>query len=399
MGFVSGVRGFVDGFRNAKVGARYQMVEDRGNGFYTWNGKMYQSDLVRACIKPKTKAIGKAVAKHIRKTVKADGTTDLKVNPETYIRFLLEDPNPLMSGQMLQEKVANQLALNSNAFILIIRDENGYPIELYPVPCVSAEAIYYNNELYLKFYYRNGKNGTFPYSDIIHIRDDYFDNDVFGEPPGKALADLMNCVGTIDQGLVKAIKNSGVVRWLLKYTNSMRPEDLKRNVKEFADTYLSVESDTFGAAGVDSKADIQRVEPKDYVPNAMIINNITQRVYAFFHVNDKIIHSNYNEDEWVSYYEQCIEPDIMQMSNEYTRKLFTRKERAFGNKIVFEADNLTYASMQTKLQMAALLDRGTFCNNEVREYFNKGPIPGGEIYLLRKDTGKLVEGGDGNEED
>lgn len=48
----------------------------------------------------------------------------------------------------------------------------------------------------------------------------------------------------------------------------MRAEDLKKNVQEFVDNYLSVSSSTFGAAGVDAKADAIRIEPKDYVPNA-----------------------------------------------------------------------------------------------------------------------------------
>ena len=29
-----------------------QMVQERGNGFYSYNGKMYKSDIVRACIRP-----------------------------------------------------------------------------------------------------------------------------------------------------------------------------------------------------------------------------------------------------------------------------------------------------------------------------------------------------------
>lgn len=43
----------------------FKMVQERGNGFYAWNGSLYHSDVVRACIRPKTKAIGKAVAKHM----------------------------------------------------------------------------------------------------------------------------------------------------------------------------------------------------------------------------------------------------------------------------------------------------------------------------------------------
>jgi hypothetical protein len=104
------------------------MMVDRGNGFYAWNGKLYESDIIRACIRPKVKAIGKLVGKHIRETPGVNGSkTVTAVNPDAYIRFLLEEPNPLMTGQMLQEKLATQLCLNNNAFAAIIRDDNGMP--------------------------------------------------------------------------------------------------------------------------------------------------------------------------------------------------------------------------------------------------------------------------------
>ncbi len=379
-------------FQNAKKYERYQMISDMGNGFYSFNGNLYQSDVVRACIKPKTKAIGKAVAKHIRKSIGEDGKTELKVNPEPYIRFLLEEPNPLMTGQVMQEKIANQLALNSNAFILIVKDDNGYPIELYPIPCTSVYTEYRNNILWLRFYYRNGKNNAFPYTEIIHIRDDFFNNDVFGERPIEALEELMECITTTDQGIVKAIKNSSVIQWLLKFSHSMRQEDIKQNVENFVKNYLKVTTETFGAAGVDAKTDIQRIEPKDYVPNAAINDRITDRVYSFFGTNKKIVQNNYNEDEWIAYYEGCIEPVIQQMSEEYTRKIFTRRERGFGNKIVFEAANLSFASMSTKMQLVQLVDRGIMTPNEVREVLHYAPIPGGDKALLRKDTGILTEG-------
>ncbi|SKA89664.1 phage portal protein, HK97 family [Clostridium sp. USBA 49] len=379
--------GFLSRFKNVTSVARYKMITDRGNGFYAWNGKLFESDIVRACIRPRVKAFGKLVAKHVRKD-----QNGLKINPEPYIRFLLEEPNPYMSGQMLQEKVMNQLALNNNAFILIIRDEFGYPYELYPIPCLSVEALYNSTgDLFLKFYFQNGKSSVFPYSDIIHLRDDYNDNDIFGEPPGKALTSLMNIVGTIDQGIIKAIKNSGVIRWLLQYNTPLRPEDLKKNVKEFADNYLSIESETFGAAGVDAKASAQRIEPKDYVPNATQTDRTIQRIYSFFNTNEKIVQSRYTEDEWISYYEARIEPDAIQASNEYTRKLFSRRERGFGNQIIFEASSLQYASMSTKLQLVQFVDRGMMTPNEVREIMNLTPIEGGDNVLLRKDTGVVSQ--------
>lgn len=379
--------GLFDRFKNVAQVARYKMIVDRGNGFYSWNGKLYESDIVRACIRPRVKAIGKLTPKHIRND--KDG---IKINPEPYIRFLLEDPNPYMSGQMLQEKVATQLALNNNAFILIIKDSNGYPIELYPIPCMTVEALYNQiGDLFLKFYFQNGKVATFPYTEIIHLRDDYNDNDIFGEPPGKALTSLMNIVSTTDQGIIKAIKNSNIVKWLLKYNQTLRPEDIKKNTEEFVNNYLSLESSTVGAAATDAKADAIQVEPKDYVPNAAQTDRTTDRIYSFFNTNKKIVQSSYDENEWISYYESRIEPDAMQMSNEYTRKLFSRRERGFGNKIIFEASSLQYASMKTKLELVQFVDRGMMTPNEVRKIMNLAPIEGGDIAVRRLDTAPIKE--------
>ncbi|AGF54791.1 portal protein [Clostridium phage HM T] len=376
-------------FNRSPSKTRFELVEDRGNGFYSWNGKLYKSDIIRACIRPKVKAIGKLIPQHIRNNTQQG----FAVNPEPYIRFLLEEPNPYMSGQMLLEKLAMQLALNNNAFILIVNDDNGYPVELYNIPCVTAEAIYDSQGLlYLRFTNRNGKMVTYPYTEIIHIRQDFNENDIFGESPREALIPLMEVVYTMDQGIVKAVKNSGVIRWLLKFNNSLRPEDIKKNVEDFTKSFLAT-SNEGGAAGVDSKSEATQIHPDDYVPNAAQIDRTTKRIYSFFNTNEKIVQSNYNEDEWNAYYESEIEPLAMQLSNEYTRKLFNRRERGFGNRIIFAANNLQYASMSTKLGLLAMVDRGALTANEWREVINLPPIEDGDKPIRRLDT-QVVGGGE-----
>ncbi len=388
--------GFFDRFRNRTVTvSKYKLITDEGDGFYAWNGKLYQSDIVRSAIRPKVRAIGKTVGKHIRETIKPDGTKDIKVNPEPYIRFLLEEPNPYMTGQMLQEKLATQLELNNNAFAYINRDENGYPMEIYPITATACEALQNNQgETFLKFTLRTGRDVTFRYTDIIHLRKDFNNNEIFGDSPAKALAPLMEIVNTTDQGIVKAIKNSNIIKWLLKFNQTLRPEDIKKQTKDFVDSYLNIESDTVGAAATDAKVDATQVEPKDYVPNASQMDKTTQRIYSFFNTNDKIVQGNYSEDDWISYYEVSVEPDVIQLSGEYTRKLFTRRERGFGNKIIFESSNLTFASMETKLNLTRFVDRGIMSPNEVRAVLNMAPREGGDTYVLRKDTGQLEKGSD-----
>lgn len=377
-------------FKNKSISAtRFELIEDKGNGFYSWNGNLYKSDVVRACIRPTIRAIGKLTPQHIRNNNKEG----FSVNPEPYIRFLLEEPNPYMSGQVFLEKFTTQYKLNNNAFALLVRDEFGYPIEMYNIPCVSAEAIYDKQGiLYLKFYNKNGKTVTYPYSDIIHIRQDFNENDIFGENPKEALLPLMNIVSTTDQGIVQAIKNGGIIKWLLKFSGALRPEDIKKNTDQFVEQFLNINNGT-GAAGVDSKCDAKQIDPKDYVPNAAQTDRTITRIYNFFNTNEKIVQSKFNEDEWNAYYESEIEPLAMQISSEFTRKLFSRRERGFGNKIIFSANNLQYASMTTKLGLQAMVDRGALTPNEWREVLNLPPVENGDKVIRRLDT-VTVEGGE-----
>jgi len=386
--------GIFDKFKNKSVTTTtsYKMIEDRGNGFYAWNGNIYKSDIVRSAIRPKVRAIGKTVAKHIR-----NDANGLKVNPEPYMRFLLEEPNPNMTMQQLLERAITQLELNNNAFIFIERNEYEYPVALYPINASNVEVVTNaDGFLFYRFMMRNGKTVTFKHTDVIHLGKDYNENELFGDGNSEALTPLMEIVNTTDQGIVKAIKNSNVIRWLLKFNQTLRPEDIKKQTQQFVNDFLSSESDSVGAAATDSKMDATQVDPKDYVPNEKQMEVTTKRIYAYFNTNEKIISSTYTENEWIAYYESVVEPDIVQLSTLFSRKLFTRKERAYGNKIVFESNNLSFASMATKLQLVQFVDRGIMSPNEVREILSYAPAPDGDKFIRRLDTA-AIEGGENKE--
>ncbi|MEK4894183.1 phage portal protein [Bacillus sp. FSL M7-0996] len=387
------------GKKQAPTTTRFEMINDNGGGFFAWNGDIYQSDIIRACIRPKAKAVGKLIAKHIR-----DNATEFKVNPEPYMKFLLEEPNPLMTGQMFQEKMAVQLELNHNAFAYIKRDEFNRAYEVYPIPCTTVEVVEgTQGDIFLKFYFKNGKQMTIPYTDVIHLRKDFNDNDFFGEHPGQALSSLMEIVTTTDQGIVKAIKNSAIIKWILKFKSVLKQEDIDMQVGNFVKNYLSIDNLNGGAAATDPRYDLEQVKNDAFVPDSKQMQETVQRIYNFFNTNEKIIQSKYNEDEWNAYYESEIEVFAMQLAGEYTRKLFSRRERGFGNKIIFESSSLQYASMKTKMDLVQMVDRGALVPNEWRAILSLGPIEGGDKPIRRLDTalvkdGKVTdEGGDNNE--
>lgn len=400
MGLISRIR---SAFSNRRV-AGVELMQQVGNNYISWNGTIYDSDIVRSCIRPKVKATGKLVAKHLRDVVDAEGHHELKVNPSNAIRFILDEPNPLMTGQMLQEKLATQLCLNSNAFALIIRDDYGSPMEIYPVIARTVDAVYDSaGKLRLKFTLNNNKVYEFPYEDIIHLRQDFNENDIFGTPIAPVLVPLLDVVTTTDQGVINAIKNSSIIRWLLKFTNSMRKEDLKSQAKDFADNFLAT-SEGMGVAAVDAKADAQQINPTDYVPNAAQMDRTTKRIFDLFNTNDAIVSSKYTEEQYNSYFDAEVEPVLIQLGGEYTRKLFTRRERVFGNKIVFEASAWDSASISTKLNLQAMVDRGALTPNEWRATLNLAPVPGGDDPIRRLDTAavdnseKSTEGGSTDED-
>ena len=309
---------------------------------------------------------------------------------------MLMQPNQWMTMQQMLEQVSSQYFLNNNAFILINRDENGLPYELYPINAVNVEAIFNDSGfLFYRFLMKNGHYYTFSSTNIIHLKNDVYDNDVFGKNSADALMQIMEIVNTTDQGIINAIKNSGVIRWLLKFNISLKDEDIKKNTKKFVDNFLKInsEDDTTGVAATDNKTDAKQIEPKDYVPNALQMKQSIERIYSYFNTNEKIVHSNFNEDEWASYYAAKIEPFLKQLGETFTIKLFTRKEISYGNYIYYEASNVQYASLSTKLSFVQMVDRGSMTPDEWRSMFLLAPIPGGDKPIRRLDTQQVGDDG------
>lgn len=376
-----------------------KLVRESGNGVYTWSGELLDSGDVRAMVRPFTQAAGKFDAKHIRETVEKDGKTDIKVNPEPYIRILLAEPNPIMTGVAFRQRLAWQYMLKNNAFAYIVRDANGFAIQMYPLEWTSVEALLdENRQLYLRFNLQTGKQAVISYEDVIHIPRDVGGNELFGRPNQKALETLMEVAEASDRSIIQAVKNGGAIKWLLKYTRGMRPEELKSRAKEFAKSFLDTENTEDGSIGVaatGADAEARQVEPHDYVPNAMVMSAVNKRLMAYFGTNEKIINSSYTEDEWNAYFENVIEPFAQAMAEEFTRKLFSRWERNRGNRITMDSTSLQYASMASKLNLVQMVDRGALTPNEWRQILNLSPIEGGDKPIRRLDTQVVKEGGKG----
>lgn len=394
MGLFGRLRNIIFG-RRATV---TKLVTPFNTTFALWNNEAYNNDTVRACVNARAIRISKLSLKHVRESTDANGNKKLDINPWPYMRFLLDKPNRYMTLSSWLFIMSATSDLSGDAFALILRDENGIPTELFPIPATSAQAKYDEaGTLYHIFTLANGTRWQFADADVIHIPEDEYGNSPYGTSKAAALSPLLEVSETTDRGIINAIKNSSIVRWLLKYSASMRNEDLKKNAEEFAANYLNIGNGAVGVAATDAKAEAKQVDPKDYVPNAAIMSKIPQRMMSLFQSNEDIIQSKADEDQENAYYEARIEPWIIKLAQEMTYKLFSRRQIGTGNYITSGAFNLQAASFKTKLQLVQMVDRGALTVNEWRETMGLPPVDGGDVPIRRLDTATVAttDGGGG----
>ncbi len=315
-------------------------------------------------------------------------------------RLLQLNPNKYMNGKDFLAKVRNILEIKNTAFVYIERDNTGKVIGFYPVPYQTYTAVEYKNGLYVQFSF----DGTavnqlvVPWEDLAVLRKDYLMSDIGGEN-NKPLLGTLDVINTMDQGLENAVKSTANLRGILKSTKAMlSPDDLKKQKDNFVKDYMNI-SNAGGIASLDATQEFKEINLKPTTATAEEQDSYRERVYRYFGVNEKIIKSNYSESEYDAFYESRIEPVLVALSLEFTRKIFTDREISFGAEIWYESNRLQFASAKTKISMVSLVDRGLMTPNEYRALFNMAPYEGGDEFVLRLDTSKTgdtTDDGTGN---
>lgn len=340
--------------------------------FAPFGQNMWKSDLVRSCVRPLSEHTSKAHAT----STKPDIAKILNISPNLY-----------QNGKAFLSKIRLWLEIKNTAFIYIARDNAARVTGFYPVPYASFEAMEYMGGLYIKFQFANTtqKPFVFPWEDLAVIRKDYYESDIWGDDNG-AILDKLQLLTTAEQGVGNAIKSTANLRGILKATKAMvAPESLKEMKDQFITDYLNLENSS-GIASLDATMDFVPVKVEPSMADAATLKQLQDDVQRYFGVNDHIIKSEYTEEEMEAFYQSRIEPFLIDISDELTRKVFTKREIDLGNKIIYESNRLQYASNKTKLNMVQLVDRGIMSPNELRGVFNMAPYEGGDEYVRRLDT-------------
>lgn len=353
--------------------------------FSPLGSNMWRSDLVRSCIRPIETHTSKANAVSSKKEI---------------AKLLNESPNMYMSGSDFLSKVRIWLEVKNTVFIYISRDDSGKPTGFYPVPYSAFEALEYLGGLYIRFSFGNPerKDYVFPWEDLAVLRKDYFTSDIWGDENG-AILETLDIHHVEKQGVANAIKATANLRGILKSTKAMlSPDDIKKQKDDFVKDYLNLEN-SGGIASLDATQDFTPITMSPIVTDPNTMKQIREDAYRYWGVNDDILMNNYDEDTMNAFYEGKIEPFLVKLSQELTRKSFTKRQRELGDYILYESSRIQYASNKTKLSLVQLVDRGIMNPNEVRAAFNLAPRLGGDKFVMRLDMAAIGDDGTTNYEE
>lgn len=355
-----------------------QLINSYTNFITNYNAEIYNDLSVRSCVDTIARHVAKLKPVHIIQDENGRNAQKSSIN-----NLLANRPNIYMSTSDFLYKIASQLLFYGNAFVYIQKDEKQNINGFYPVDFTSCELKEYDNNLYLKFNFNNAKNIVIPYTDIIHIRRNYSTHDLLGQDAYKPLLETLTNLSKSRQSISNKVENGGKISGILKLSGMVSQSEWKTKAELFADWFKSSTSKSGGVATIDSTADFIPVSTKAESTEEAQLKYLQSEVYSYFGINEAIVNGSYNETEWQAFYESIIEGIKIQLSQEFTAKVFTEKEKEYGNIIDFNSNRLTYASTTNKVNMVKELGAlGLLTTNEARELFDLPPVEDGDKRLV-----------------
>ena len=341
--------------------------------FHSWNGALYESELVRSAIDARARHIAKLKVEVIG-SARPTLATQLKAKPnsfQTWFQFMY--------------RLSTILDMHNTAFIVPVVDKHGDTVGMFPVLPTKCEILQTKDGTpVLRYEFADRQKGACYMSECGIMTKFQYKSDFFGER-NTALNPTMDLIDMQAQGIKEAIKNGASYRFMAKVSNFSKSEDLKKERTRFSAENFAKEA---GGGGLllfpNTYSDIQQIKTSPYTINPEERKMIQDNVYNLYAVNEDIIQSKAIGDKWNSFYESVVETFAIQFSEVTTNMFFTERAQSFGSKIVATSNRLQYMSNSDKLKVSAqMADRGLMTINEIRDIWNLPPVENGDVRTVR----------------
>ena len=351
-----------------------KVLDDSKAVFTPYKGDFHDDIDIRACVDAIARNGAKMHPRHIRNF--NGKMEDLKDN---LYKLLAKQPNEIQDAYKFYYQVITNLELYNDSFVYIQRDKDLKVTGLYPLDFTEGKLYEFQGKLWVKFKFGRSKERFVPYDSCIHLTRFVGKDGLFG---GSTLPIIktLSIKHVIDEGIINAIKTTQHIKGIIKSTKAMlKPEDVKKMRDQFVADFIKY-GDKSGIGGLDATTDFTPVKLDPQTASDSQVKIFDNKILSYFGVNENIIQSKYSEDEWNAFYESVLEPIGLQMSLEFTNKIFTPTEKNFGNEILFESNRLQYASNNTKINLLRYANN-IMTINELREIFNLAPVEDGYVRM------------------
>ena len=351
--------------------------------FTQFGTDIYASDVVQQALKCIVDEVKKLNPTHIRMI----DNDPVPVDRST-IQEVLNNPNPLMTTSEFLEKTTWLLLLNYNAFIIPTYrtwtdpktgERKRFYERLWPIKPTQVNFIQdASDRLYAQFYFENGSSTTIPYDDVIHIKynysiNEYMGGDLTGQPDHKPLLKTLELNHALLQGIAKAMNASYAINGIVKYNTMLDDGKTEAALKELEGKLQRSES---GFLPIDIKADFIPMEHKSELVEPGTLKFIDEKILRNWGVPLSILTGDYNKSQYAAFYQKTLEPLIIAISQAFTKKLFTEREKAFGNQVKLYPKDLIFMTVDQTIEMVTLLaNTGALYENEKRTAFGLRPLP------------------------
>ena len=291
-------------------------------------------------------------------------------------------------------KISHNAVTTGNGFAVICYNRDFTEIEaIRPISCNHFSIFEQDGILFFRFVWAyDGKEYTLPYQVVIHLKDRPSRKRFFGDDPFDDIRSSVDMLNITYDGIKNVVKNSAQLRGYLKFANFANDEDIKEQIRIFQNAYMTAENEG-GIAGIGSEWEFHELNqsPKQ-IPSSQLAF-FKGNIRDYFGMSERIIKGEFTEADWNAFYESKIEIIAMKLSMEFTFKVFSERQREFGNRIKFVADRLQYASAATRMNIAtALFDRGAITLNRMLEIMDE-PTLGeeGEVRMVSLNFVKVTD--------
>lgn len=355
--------------RNKSKLIRYDIDQYR---FTRWDKKATELYLIRASVDALARNVAKMQLEAVMYTDR--DRSEKKVDRNSDVARVIRHPNFYMTSYDFLYKIAAMYFTTNNVFIYP-EYENGKLVALHPINYEEFELYQTENgTLIAKFRLSYRKTYTVLYDDVIHLRNHYITNDLLGDSNDAALRPVCELLSTQNQGIIAGIKNSAIIRGILKALNVIKDEDLNKARDRFVEDNLRA-SNSGGVIAIDGKFDYQNIESKPYVVDANSMSEAKKMVFDYFGINEGFITNKFTPEEYEAVYEGRLEPFAIMLTQSLTHGLYTERELGFGNEIEANMSKVKYQPISAITSLIAATNQlGLFRKNEYREMLGYPPL-------------------------